>query len=98
MIHIYIYNLNLSLLWFPRMYTPAFAKKAFELFVRAQYQEFSNKEENSDSDSEAMRMFAEASLSDLGEDAGLVEFAHYLRGRTGLCIPTAWRPLLPVRL
>lgn len=78
------------------MYTPAFAKKAFELFVRAQYQEFSNKEENSDS--EAMRMFAEASLSDLGEDAGLVEFVHYLRGCTGLCIPTAWRPLLPVRL
>ena len=43
----------------------------------------------------ALEMFAEASYSDMCEDAHMREAIIYLRGCSGLCIPDAWRPLLP---
>ena len=48
---------------------------------------------------EAMRLFQAMDFDkDRCEDAGLIGFAHYLRGCKGLVIPERWKPLIPTRL
>ena len=81
------------------MYTRQFARRALEVMQtggrtlpRSEYPLQEVHEE------EALRLFSTLSFNDKCEDAGLVDFAHYLRGCTGLCIPERWKPLIPRRL
>ena len=42
-----------------------------------------------------MQVFGEMTYDDLWEDAEMVSVVTYLRGSKTLCVPEAWRPLLP---
>lgn len=46
----------------------------------------------------ALELFQALSFSDLVEDGELIQVARYLRGSTRLCVPPAWRPVLPTEL
>ena len=82
----------------PRICTRAFATRAVEL-VRAQNHRMESSYPQMEAyEGEARKIFSELGFADMAEDAKLVELAHYLRGCTGLAIPTEWRPLLPTRL